>query len=684
MNGNSVPTTTANTLPLSALRLSPSNVRKCSRGSIEAMAASIRSLAIIHNLAVIPDTENPGGFEVIVGGRRLRALHLLREQGAISDDYPVPCVVRDASEATAVSLAENVQREAMHPADEFDAFTKLTTEGRTIDQIADAFGVTPLVVERRLLLANAASSLVAEFRDGKLTTDQMIALCSTDDHALQESAWANAPSYNRTPEHLRRLVTRGEIDAGQDRRVAFIGGLVAFEAAGGEVRRDLFSADGNGGFIRDVALLEKLVADKLEAVAVTVRAEGWGWVEVLTEFDHQTYYRLGRVHPSVGVLSEADEVTVAGLVAEADQLRAEQQKLMDSPDEYSEEESDRIDTIEERLEALSEQIAGIEGANAVFTDDAKQHAGAWVVLDRDSIRIERGLVKTEDRKALSQATGSEVDGGRETKAAGRKDNAYSDALRRSLLGRRNHAVQVATARNPRVAKVLLAVQMVNMVRAERFYHGSGNDGAPCDLSLRDGYEGTRTNHPVTGQDADELREQLAIGLNDVLAVKLPQKQSELWDVLAKATDAELDALIACGVGASVSVVDTHRGLTAKLLDALSFDVSHHVCMTADNYFNRIPKPLTLDALKEAGLDHERPALEKMKRGELATEAERRIRAIDSGWVPKLIRTPAPKVAKATPAKAESAKAKKAPAGKKPNAKAAAKAAPKATAAKSKG
>ena len=44
----------------------------------------------------------------------------------------------------------SVQREAMHPADQFEAFAALVAEGRPIEDIAADFSVTPLVVQRRL------------------------------------------------------------------------------------------------------------------------------------------------------------------------------------------------------------------------------------------------------------------------------------------------------------------------------------------------------------------------------------------------------------------------------------------------------------------------------------------------------------------------------------------------------
>ena len=54
------------------------------------------------------------------------------KQKKIATDYLVPCDVRPADDPTLteVSLAENITRKAMHPADEFDAFKKLDDEGR--------------------------------------------------------------------------------------------------------------------------------------------------------------------------------------------------------------------------------------------------------------------------------------------------------------------------------------------------------------------------------------------------------------------------------------------------------------------------------------------------------------------------------------------------------------------------
>ena len=55
-------------------------------------------------------------------------------------------------------LPENVQREVMHPADRFEAFAALVAEGRPDKDIAADFGVTPLLVQRRLKPANVSQA----------------------------------------------------------------------------------------------------------------------------------------------------------------------------------------------------------------------------------------------------------------------------------------------------------------------------------------------------------------------------------------------------------------------------------------------------------------------------------------------------------------------------------------------
>ena len=82
---------------------------------------------------------------------------------------------------------------------------------------------------------------------------------------------------------IRRMLTEDAVRA-SDRRARFVG-IADYEAAGGIVLRDLFESD-DGGWLQDPALLDSLVAAKLEREAEAVRAEGWRWVEVAPDFPY--------------------------------------------------------------------------------------------------------------------------------------------------------------------------------------------------------------------------------------------------------------------------------------------------------------------------------------------------------------------------------------------------------------
>ena len=60
------------------------------------------------------------------------------------------------------------------------------------------------------------------------------------------------------------------------KRAQFIG-VDAYVAAGGMVQRDLFQRD-NGGWLQNVALVEWMVSEKLQAESQRISAEGWKWI----------------------------------------------------------------------------------------------------------------------------------------------------------------------------------------------------------------------------------------------------------------------------------------------------------------------------------------------------------------------------------------------------------------------
>src|ERR1700693_3119667 len=141
-------------IPFNKLVLSQANVRRVKAGvSIEELAEDIARRTLLQSLNVRPvlDAEGAetGMFEIPAGGRRYQALALLVEQKRLAKTALIPCVVRDPATSVLAeddSLAENVQRVALHPLDQFRAFQTLREKGLSEEEIAARFFLSPTVV----------------------------------------------------------------------------------------------------------------------------------------------------------------------------------------------------------------------------------------------------------------------------------------------------------------------------------------------------------------------------------------------------------------------------------------------------------------------------------------------------------------------------------------------------------
>ena len=157
--------TTTILIELNKLDADPKNVRKTyDPAKLAELAANIDAEGVLQNL-VVRAGEARGRYFVTAGERRRRALLLLVEQGKITKNHRVECKVRDGSQATEISLSENVFREDMHPVDQFEAFSAMAAEGKSIADIAAQFSVTEIIVRRRLALAKVSPKLLELHRE---------------------------------------------------------------------------------------------------------------------------------------------------------------------------------------------------------------------------------------------------------------------------------------------------------------------------------------------------------------------------------------------------------------------------------------------------------------------------------------------------------------------------------------
>ena len=387
------------TIPLDKLVLSDGNVRRVNAAiSIEALAESIARRGLLQSLSVRPllDSEGneTGRYEVQAGGRRLRALKLLVKQKRLAKNAPIACIVKTTGILEDDSLAENTDREALHPLDEFRAMAALRAKGCSDDDIAAARGVTPAVVRQRLKLAAASPKLLEAYAADELNLEQLMAFCVTDDHPRQEQVF-DAIAQRQVASHafnIRRLLTETCIDA-SDPRARFVG-IDAYVAAGGTVMRDLFEED-DGGWLQNPDLLMRLVSERLAAERERILAQGWKWAEAALDHPYNFRYGLRRLRPIEDALSEQE-------LARQEALAEEYDSLVEGLSE-----DDIPDDVRARLDAIEAELAELDNRPPKFAPEDMARGGVLLSVSAEGrLQIEYGFVRPEDAQ---QADGADAD-----------------------------------------------------------------------------------------------------------------------------------------------------------------------------------------------------------------------------------------------------------------------------------
>lgn len=603
-------------IPLNKLVPCPANARKTGAlTGIEELAASIKAHGLLQNLQVRPGPK--GKYEVVAGGRRLAALQRLAKQKAIAKTEEIACHVMNDEDAAEISLAENIMRLPMHPADQYEAFKLLADQGKGPQEIAARFGCSPATVKHRLKLGSVSPKLMDAYRQGKLDLDQMMAFTVSDDHAAQEQVWEALPNWNDDPDTIRKHLMASSVEA-SDRRVRFVG-LKAYKKAGGHIIRDLFQPE-HEGYLTDPAIIDRLVIEKLEAAAGSVRAAGWKWVVVMPTINHEHLRGLGRVYPEREPLTEAQQ-------AEIDVLTASYDTLIDEHGE------DPPEAIAAELEEISDQIDQLsEGIERWLPEDIAI-AGAVVGIGYDGrLAVERGLVRPEDKPV---ATGS---GHASAKQSGRERDGVpglSDRLIEDLTAHRTAALRTVLAEDAGVA--LAAV--VHALALPIFFPFDAESclGIKLDSAALTGSAEDIEDSPAGVKLAE--RHQFWRG-------QMPKDAEPLWDwLLAQQTATQLDLLAFCA-GCSVNAVrkrheraDNDRHSHAdRLALALGLDMTQWWQPTARSYLRHVPKARILEAVKEGVTPEAAENLARLKKEPLAAEAEKRLAG--TGWLPAILRSPA--------------------------------------------
>jgi len=594
-------------IPLNKLTVSDDNVRKTATAEgIAEMAASIKAHGLLHNLVVKKDGKKYG---IVDGSRRFKALIQLAEAGHISDNLPISCKVDDSEiDGKELSLAANTLREQMHPADEFEAFRDMANNGSSTADIAARFGCDEAHVTRLLKLGRVSPVILKAYRADELKLDEVMAFTLTDDHARQELLLGDMASHQGARE-IRKALTQGELPV-TDKRVKYVT-LAAYEKAGGPVKQDLFVDFGNGGYVTDTALLDKLATEKLERAARTVAKEGWKWTAVHLDFEYAAEQEYHQLQAEQVPLTAADQKKYEKLVAKHDKL-------------YEEWDGDSPQPAE--LKALDEQIDEIDDRECVWDPDQIAIAGAVVTIGHDGkAEIKRGLVKPEDMPKKN---------GKSRKAAAAEDAdaeagnaAMSAALIESLTAHKSAAIAASLMASPDAA---LAEVVYTMVLDVFDYHRSTALRISATAQSLNRVEGSTAFEHVEAARKGWTKK-IPKDAGKVRAWCLKQKRNTLLELLAFCAASSVNA-----IQTKTDRDDGYRMPHAEdLASTIGLDMKAWFTPTADNYFSKVGKPQILEAIAEAKGHPHAPALEKLKKGELAKEAERL--TAGTGWLPKPLR-----------------------------------------------
>lgn len=619
------------TVPLNRLKASPKNARKTphSPATIEAFAASIKAKGVLQPPVVEIERDGEGvptgSYLVSIGEGRRQGLRLLAKRKAIKRTHPVRVIVDAENDAHEISLDENMTREAMHPADQFEAFQRLAVEkGYGPEEIGARFGVSAHVVRQRLRLGSAAPELMAAYRAGTLALDQLSAFCVSEDQDRQrqvlEQVGPHTPAYA-----IRRAMTEAKVSVG-DRRVRFVG-VETYKAEGGGILRDLFTEDG-GGWLEDVVLLDRLVGEKLSGLADEARErEGWKWAE--PALDYPDVSAFGLVYPVAVERSEADAAEITALSEEYDRIVSEAGAEGLSPEEDA-----RLEEIDKSLQAF--------GPDFDYAAEAKARAGVVVMLGHDGLaRFERGLVRAEDAVApppeeeAVEDCGGDADAERGGRAPEPEEvgSALSDRLVIDLTAHKTMGLRDAVQAD--VGAALATV--VHALALQVFYPGYG---LWTPLQLRLSVSGLERLAPGVddGPAGRRVRDRC-----EAWGARLPERAEDLWGVVFGLAPSDQLDLMACCAGVGLYAVrdphDRRPGALAQaetLATVVGLDMAGTWSATAASYFTRVPKTRVLEAVTEAVNAEEAGRIAGFKKGDMAEAAERLVEG--KGWLPPVLRT----------------------------------------------
>lgn len=308
---------------------------------------TVRARGVLVPLLVRPSGDDL--FEIVAGRRRYHAASLVADEHRTvgGEIEPIPCAIMetdDDASALEASLIENIARLDPDEISQWETFTRLVKEGRTVEEIGQTFGFTDLSVRRVLALGNLLPRVRDLYRRDEIDTRTVRHLTLAS--KAQQKEWLalrdSEDGYAPTGPQLKAWLFNGA-------DIATNAALFPLDGFKGRIVADLF---GDNGLFADA---EAFWTAQNEAIAARIdayRAAGWADAELLEpgqrfhawEYERMAKSKGGKVFVAVHRSGEVEFHEGYLSAKEAKKARAAEARASRGEGDHSAAETERPET----------------------------------------------------------------------------------------------------------------------------------------------------------------------------------------------------------------------------------------------------------------------------------------------------------------------------------------------------
>jgi ParB family transcriptional regulator, chromosome partitioning protein len=266
-------------IPLDRLSVSKANMRAGKKPpDIADILPSIIKRGVISPVFIRPNCQD-GHFEIVAGKRRYYASLEAARLG--KDDVMLPCITLaegDDADALEISMIENMLRQAPDQVTQWESYTRLVKEGRSVEDIAATFALTELQVKRILALGNLLPRIREAFRAEEIDAPTVKHLTLAT--KAQQKAWLalfeDKDGYAPRGSQLKAWLFGG---------ASISTSMALFDLADfdGPVVKDFFEED---GYFADADQFWAAQSAEIERRKAAYLEDGWSSVEIIPPGSH--------------------------------------------------------------------------------------------------------------------------------------------------------------------------------------------------------------------------------------------------------------------------------------------------------------------------------------------------------------------------------------------------------------